>query len=117
MKRAEISLRPLQHPACQRSRRAISWRRRSALRALRSFCRSERSSLRARRAKRRASSLASRLHLPDSRGRRTPSRRPTDANNLQGAMTMHDIDRTMGRTNLESYEFQAENEMGEFENE
>lgn len=30
---------------------------------------------------------------------------------------MHDIDRTMGRTNLESYEFQAENEMGEFENE
>lgn len=29
---------------------------------------------------------------------------------------MHDIDRTMGRTNLESYEFQAENE-GEFENE
>jgi len=30
---------------------------------------------------------------------------------------MHDIDRTMGRTNLESYEFQAENEAGEYENE
>jgi hypothetical protein len=30
-------------------------------------------------------------------------------------MTMHDIDRTMGRTNMEASEFQAENEMGEYE--
>ena len=28
---------------------------------------------------------------------------------------MHDIDRTMGRTNLEAYEFQGEDEMGEFQ--
>lgn len=30
---------------------------------------------------------------------------------------MHDIDRTMGRTNLEAYEFQGEDEFGEYENE
>jgi hypothetical protein len=30
---------------------------------------------------------------------------------------MHDIDRTMGRTNLEAYEFQGEDEFGEFQGE
>src|SRR4029079_4202788 len=51
------------------------------------------------------SRLASRLTCVPARRRRLLSARPADGKLSKGAMNMHDIDRTMGRTNMEAYEF------------